>query len=220
MSLGSFKVEYLSSVYKSWIFNCKASKKNCSNNKEKCSMKGKFHNWSTFHEILLTPMRPHGISINSEFYAKYLEISAVISFLTSTWTPPLVRLIWKIYPKCMVFILLFTCHFFSCSLYLSLFTLLPFMHVQSCLITSFLNVFFLCVKYMSTVKRGGHCSSAYSSAKSPGEPLLLWLYITSVSPPSPFTCILFTVFVNVFQLGTRFAFGEPETIMGVGFLLK
>lgn len=51
---------------------------------------------------------------------------------------------------------------------------------------------------MSTVKRGGHYSSAHSSAKSPGEPLLLWLYITSVSLSSPFT--LFTVFVNVFKL--------------------
>lgn len=75
------------------------------------------------------------------------------------------------------------------------------MHVQSCLITYFLNVFFLCVKYMSTVKRGGHYSSAHSSAKSPGEPLLLWLYITSVSLPSPFT--LFAVFVNIFKLETQ-----------------
>lgn len=203
MSLGSFKEEYLSSVYKGWIFNWKASKKDHSNNKKKCRMKSEFHNWSTFCAILLTPMRAHGISINSECYAKYLEISAVISLLISTWTPPLVRLSWKNYPKCLVFILLFTCHFLSCSLYLSLFTLLPFMHVQSCLITSFLNVFFLCVKYMSTVKRGGHYSSAYSSAKSPGEPLLLWLYITSVSPPSPFTCLLFAAFVNIFKLETH-----------------
>lgn len=112
---------------------------------------------------------------------------------------PFVRLIWKNYPNCLVFIILFTCHFFSCSLYLPLFTLLPFMNVHSCLITSFLNVFFLCVKYMSTVKKGGHYSSAHSSAKSPGEPLLLWLYITSVSPPSPFTCILFTCICEYFQ---------------------
>lgn len=73
-----------------------------------------------------------------------------------------------------------------------LFTLLPSMHVQSCLITSFLNVFFLCVKYMSTVKRGGH-SSAHSSAKSPGEPLLLWLCITSMSPPLPLHLPVFLV---------------------------
>lgn len=72
------------------------------------------------------------------------------------------------------------------------------MHVQSCLITSFLDVFFLCVKYLSTVKRGGHYSSA--SAKSPGEPLPLWLFIASVSPPSPFACVLFAVFVSVFKL--------------------
>lgn len=90
-----------------------------------------------------------------------------------------------------------------------LFTFLPSMHVESCLITSFLNVFFLCVKFMSTVKRGGH-SSAHSSAKSPGEPLLLWLYITSVSPPSPFTCIFGAVFVNVFKFETHFALDETE----------
>lgn len=51
---------------------------------------------------------------------------------------------------------------------------------------------------MSTVKRGGHYSS--TSAKSPGEPLLLWLFIASVSPRSPFACILFAVFVNIFKL--------------------
>lgn len=33
----------------------------------------------------------------------------------------------------------------------------------------------LCVYCMCTVKRGGHYSSAYSTAKSPGEPWLLWL---------------------------------------------
>lgn len=94
------------------------------------------------------------------------------------------------------------------------------MHVQSCLITSFLNVFFLCVKYMSTVKRGGHYSSAYSSAKSPGEPLLLWLYISSVSPPSPFTCILFAVFVNIFKLETHVLHLVNQRLNGRRFFVE
>lgn len=51
---------------------------------------------------------------------------------------------------------------------------------------------------MSTVKKGGHYSSAHSSAKSPGEPLLLWLYITSVSPSSPFP--LSSASVSIFKI--------------------
>lgn len=108
-------------------------------------------------------------------------MSTVISLLIS----PLVRLIWKFIQSvcCLSFYLL---AFFSHVVLSFFFSLLSFVHVQSCLITFLLNVFFLCVKYMSTVKRGGHYSSAHSSAKSPGEPLQLWLYITSVSPSSPF----------------------------------
>lgn len=33
----------------------------------------------------------------------------------------------------------------------------------------------LCLFWMCTVKRGGHYSSAYATAKSPGEPRLWWL---------------------------------------------
>lgn len=93
------------------------------------------------------------------------------------------------------------------------------MHVQSCLLTSFLNVFFLCVKYMSTVKRGGH-SSAHSSAKSPGEPFPPWLCITSVCPPSPFTCIFGAVFVGILKLETHILHSMKQRHNGCwGFFL-
>lgn len=157
-------------------------------------------------------MRSCRTSTSSKFYAKYLDTSAFISILISTETLfGLVNLknvckVSGIYPSIYLPFFFFLHVVFT---YL-LFTLLPPVHVQSCLITSFLNVFFLCVKYMSTVKRGGH-SSAHSSAKSPGEPLLLWLCITSVSPPSPFTCGFGAVFVNIFKLETRFALDETET---------
>lgn len=61
------------------------------------------------------------------------------------------------------------------------FTFLPFMSVNN-----LSSIFFLCVNWMNTVKRGGYYSSTYSSAKSPGEPLLLWLCITTLSPTYSF----------------------------------
>lgn len=68
------KVEYLTEKLQSRIA-------------EKCIIKGKFCNWSTFHAVLLPPMRSCRISISSEFYAKYLDISAAISILISTYIP-------------------------------------------------------------------------------------------------------------------------------------
>lgn len=54
MSVRSLEVEYLSSVYKVGIFNGKASN-------------SVFHKWSTFHAVLLTAMRLHGI------YTEYIH---------------------------------------------------------------------------------------------------------------------------------------------------
>ena len=40
---------------------------------------------------------------------------------------------------------------------------------------SCLLLLLLCIHWMCTVKRGGHYPSAYSTAKSPGEPWFVWL---------------------------------------------
>ena len=49
----------------------------------------------------------------------------------------------------------------------------------------------LCLYWMCPVKRGGHYSRAYSTAKSPGEPWLLWLCRSAGFLFSSFAIFLF-----------------------------
>lgn len=113
-------------VFSNWNINNLFIKVECLTGKlqrripTKCIMKGKFCNWSTFHAVLLPPMRSCRTSTSSEFYAKYLDTSAFISILISTETLfGLVNLknvckVSGIYPS--IYLLFF---FFTCSLYLS-----------------------------------------------------------------------------------------------------
>lgn len=88
----------------------------------------------------------------------------------------------------------------------------------------------LCLYWMCPVKRGGHYSRAYSTAKSPGEPWLLWLCRSAgfCFRLSPYFCFLLFHFheciwllpVDICAVIKRFTMFQPPLLVREPVILR